>query len=255
VERALAWGLAHILGVGFAAGAFLSMRARRRIGLVNRLVQQIEAGELRERLPVKGSKDPFDEFATLFNGMLDAQVRGLAGFGDQIALDLRTPPTHVRMVLERGREQATGRGQVRAVFDQAIMGLDQSLTIITALLRIAEIEHSRRLAGFEDVALAPLVRAAGELYEPIAEDKGVVLTVEASEEIVAWGDPDVLFEAIANLVDNAVKFTPQGGRVELKLCRAGNENVMHVRSRQRSGISSPDASIDRRRAVRSPGLG
>src|SRR5438105_7078815 len=85
------------------------------------------------------------------------------------------------------------------------LGLDQSLAIITALLRIAEIEHSRRLEGFSQVQLAPLVREIGDLYEPIAEDKGLTLHVEApDQEATVHGDRD--FEAVANLVDNAVKF-------------------------------------------------
>ena len=104
---------------------------------------------------------------------------------------------------------------MRAVIDQAIGGLDQSLTIITALLRIAEIEHSRRLEGFSQVQLGPLVREVGDLYEPIAEDKGVALRVESKHEATVSGDRDLLFEAVANLVDNAVKFTPKGGHVEL----------------------------------------
>lgn len=77
--------------------------------------------------------------------------------------------------------------------------------------------HSRRLEGFGQVQLAPLVREVGDLYEPIAEDKHVTFQVEAKDEVVIRGDRDLLFEAVANLVDNAVKFTPEGGRVELAL--------------------------------------
>jgi signal transduction histidine kinase len=112
--------------------------------------------------------------------------------------------------------------------DQAITGLDQSLAIITALLRIAEIEHSRRLEGFSQVRLAPLLREVGDLYEPIAEDKRVTLRVEVVDEGLVHGDRDLLFEAIANLVDNAVKFTPEDGRVELVLFHRDGEIVIRV---------------------------
>jgi PAS domain S-box-containing protein len=148
--------------------------------------------------------------------------------GDNIAHDLRTPLTRVRLRLERGREHALTLEELRAVADQAIAGLDQSLTTITALLRITEIEHSRRREGFSEVQLAPLIREVGDLYDPIAEDKGVILRVEAPDGATVNGDRDLLFEAVVNLVDNAVKFTPEGGRVELVLLYQEAETVIRV---------------------------
>jgi signal transduction histidine kinase len=148
--------------------------------------------------------------------------------GDNIAHDLRTPLTRVRIRLERGREHALTLEELRAVADQAIAGLDQSLTTITALLRITEIEHSRRREGFSEVQLAPLIREVGDLYDPIAEDKGVILRVEAPDGATVNGDRDLLFEAVVNLVDNAVKFTLEGGRVELVLLYQEAETVIRV---------------------------
>jgi signal transduction histidine kinase len=148
--------------------------------------------------------------------------------GDNIAHDLRTPLTRVRLRLERGREHASTLEELRAVADQAIGGLDQSLTTITALLRITEIEHNRRREGFGEVQLALLIREAGDLYDPIAENKGVTLRVEAPDGATVHGDRDLLFEAVANLIDNAVKFTPEGGRVELALLHQEGETVIRV---------------------------
>jgi signal transduction histidine kinase len=209
----------------------LSLRALRRLSDINRQIQRIVAGDLRERLPTRGSDDPFDRLAAGVNRMLgeiEALIHEIAGIGDSIAHDLRTPLTRVRVRLERGRKHASTLEESQAVADQAIAGLDQSLAIITALLRIAEIEHSRRLDSFSEVRLGPLLREVGDLYEPIAEDKRVAFRVEAVDEATVHGDRDLLFEAVVNLVDNAVKFTPEGGRVDLALLRRDGETVIRV---------------------------
>jgi PAS domain S-box-containing protein len=160
--------------------------------------------------------------------LLEEALQEAKVVGDNIAHDLRTPLTRVRIRLERGREHAATVEEMRSVADQAIAGLDQSLTTITALLRITEIEHSRRREGFGEVQLAPLIREAGDLYDPIAENKGVTLCVEALDGTAVRGDRDLLFEAVANLVDNAVKFTPEGGRVALALLHQDGETVIRV---------------------------
>jgi signal transduction histidine kinase len=262
-RRALTLGLVPALCLSLAAGVFLSIRAQRRVEEVNRKVQRVVDGELRERLPTRGTNDPFDKLAALVNGMLDeieVLVRRLAGVGDDIAHDLRTPLTRVRVSLERARQKAGNIDELRASVDKAIVGLDQSLAIITALLRIAEIEHSRQVDGFRDVALADLVREVGDLYEPIAEDKKVDFAVKAKEDATVNGDRDLLFEAVANLVDNAVKFTPQGGRVELSLIRRGNEAVVRVCD-SGPGVPAGESDLVTKRFYRSdksrcdPGLG
>jgi signal transduction histidine kinase len=246
VRRALALGLLPAFGLAVVIGLVLSSRARNRLSEVNRRIQRIIAGDLRERLPVHGGDDPFDQFAVSVNRMLgeiEMLIQEIGGIGDNIAHDLRTPLTRVRVRLERGREHATTLEQLRAVADQAIAGVDQSLTIITALLRIAEIEHSRRLAGFGDVPLTPLVREVGDLYEPIAEDKGITLQIAVADEQTVRGDRDLLFEAITNLVDNAVKFTPEGGRVEVAVLHRGGDSIIRVSD------TGPGIPADERDAV------
>lgn len=263
VERALAVGLIPAFCLSLAVGVFLSIRAQKRIEEVNSRIQRIVAGELRERLPARGTNDPFDKLAALVNGMLgeiEVLVGRLAGVGDDIAHDLRTPLTRVRVSLERARQRAVSLDDLRRSVDQALVGLDQSLAIITALLRISEIEHSRRMDGFRNVALGDLVREVADLYEPIAEDKKVDFAVRAEADTTVHGDRDLLFEAIANLVDNAVKFTPQGGRVELSLLRNGHEAVVRVCDTG-PGIPTDESELVTRRFYRSdksrrdPGLG
>ena len=194
--------------------------------------------------------------------LLEEALQEAKVVGDNIAHDLRTPLTRVRIRLERGREHAATLEEMRAVADQAIAGLDQSLTTITALLRITEIEHSRRREGFSDVHLAPLIREAGDLYEPIAENKGVTLWVEASEGATVHGDRDLLFEAVANLVDNAVKFTPEGGRVDLALLHQEGETVIRVSDTgpgipeiEREAVTQRFYRSDQSRNIKGLGLG
>jgi signal transduction histidine kinase len=177
-------------------------------------------------------------------------VTEMAGVGNEIAHDLRTPLTRVRIGLERGRANATTLAELQAVTDRAIGGLDQSLTIITALLRITEIENSRGKANFNEVALADLVREVGDLYDPIAEDKQVTLRIIPGSNATAYCDRDLFFEAVANLVDNAVKFTPAGGSVDISLVRGENENIIRV-SDTGGGIGEDERNAVMRRFYRS----
>jgi signal transduction histidine kinase len=244
VRRALVLGLLPAFALAVVIGWVLSWRAQNRLSEVNRRIQRIVAGDLRERLPTRSGDDPFDQLAVSVNRMLgeiETLIHEIAGIGDNIAHDLRTPLTRVRVRLERGREHARTLEELQTVADQAIAGVDQALTIITGLLRIAEIEHSRRLEGFGEVKLAPLAREVGDLYEPIAEDKGVALQVDAADGVTANGDRDLLFEAVTNLVDNAVKFTPKGGQVRLAVLRRAGESVIRVSD---TGPGIPDVERD-----------
>ena len=231
IGRALALGVLPALCLAVLAGAIFSDRARRRIEGVAGTAERIIAGDLHKRLPTRGGDDPFDKLAGIVNRMLDrieSLLREIAGTGDDIAHDLRTPLTRVRASLERGRDNAASLGELQAVVDRAIGGLDQTLTIITALLRIAEIEQGRRREGFGEVALDAIVREVAELYAPIAEDKHLDLRVDGALASPIRGDRDLLFEAIANLVDNAVKFTPAGGAVRLAVVAGAGGPIVRI---------------------------
>src|SRR6266849_2175753 len=263
VGQALALGLLPGFSLCLLAGAWLSVRAQKRVEEVNQRVQRITAGDLRERLPHRTVDEPFSKLAVIVNGMLDemeTMIHALAGVGNDIAHDLRTPLTRARLTLERGRTNAATLEQLQAVADKAIAGIDQSLTIITALLCLAEIENSRRSSGFGDVALHEMLREVCDIYEPIAENKNIALQVAVRHRRSVRGDQDLLIEAVANLVDNAIKFTPEGGKVNIELLQENSETIVRVTDTG-CGISEQESETVLRRFYRSdkirntPGVG
>ncbi len=213
-------GLAIVLGL--AVGAVLSLAPLRRIQAMQRASQPILDGELSARLPTSNRGDEIDLLAGIANGMMDEVERllwAVKSVGDNVAHDLRTPLTRLRALLYRVREE-TGPSVAHAdMIDQALSQTDALLTRFRALLRISEIDRRDRRAGFASVRLQSLVEQIGELYTPLAEQHGLRLAVEAQAACEILADRDLLFEAVSNLLNNAVKFTPAGGLVRLELTR------------------------------------
>lgn len=204
----LASGAISILST-LATALLLSTAPLRRVRDLERASRAIAAGDLTVRMPIAGRHDELDQFAATVNLMVEevahvvAQVKTAT---DAIAHDLRTPLTRVRASLHRARQSEGLVGEPAALIASAIADLDLASERFAALLRIAELEASQRRAGLARLDLAPLLLELVELYEPLAEEAGRVLAVEAS---MLWVEADrgLLFEAIGNLIDNAIKFT------------------------------------------------
>ncbi|MGZ6037069.1 MAG: sensor histidine kinase [Phenylobacterium sp.] len=221
IASALIWsGVLIILG-GLACGVALSLGPLRRLRQLQAAGHDIAAGDLRRRMPSSGQGDELDMFAGTVNYMLGEVERLMAEVktsSDTIAHDLRTPLTRARTQLHRlaqsPRVEPADIGRVTAE-------LDEVLERFIAILRISELETRARSAGFAATDLGQILERAGELYLPLAEEAGVQLAVSTTAGAVVEADPKLLFEAISNLLDNAIKFTGAGGRVRLELDAGG----------------------------------
>jgi signal transduction histidine kinase len=245
VQRGLLFGLIPALALGLAASLFFGLNAHKRVTEMQRRISQIVAGDLKQRLPYRNAQDPIDNLAQIVNGMLDEMqtfIEDLAAVGDDIAHDLRTPLARVRIGLERARRNATTLEALQGAADRAISELDHAISIVTAILRVREIEQTRRLQAFDEVELAELVCEVGDLYEPIADEKQLTFTVQANEKRVVHGDRDLIFEAIANLVDNAVKFTPECGSIDVCLTASPDGAALRV-SDTGPGVAESERSL------------
>jgi signal transduction histidine kinase len=232
IVGALGWGLAISVGLALAGGLMMTSSMVRRIEAINDTSREIVEGDLTRRIPASGAGDDFDKLVANLNGMLD-RITGLMEtvrqVSDNIAHDLRTPLTRLRSRLEIARaHQGRSDAEAHAAVEQAIEEADDLLSTFQALLRIARIEAEQRRAGFAAVDLVPLLTDVAELYEPVVAERDQTLTLQAREVVPIDGDRDLLFQAIANLVDNAIKYTPAGGRIVLGLEPRGEGAEVYV---------------------------
>ena len=224
ITRALLWGVAITLALALLGGVFMSRGMLRRIELINQTSRNIMGGDLSQRIPIRGSGDELDQLAGNLNSMIDEIERlmdGIRHVSDNIAHDLRTPLTRLRNRLEQLQIDLEDGSPHRKQVEQSITDADQLLATFAALLRIARIEAGGHTAKFKPVDLAALVHDAAELYEALAEEKCVRFSTQVEASVAVDGDRDLLFQAITNLLDNAIKYTPKGGEVLLELKRIG----------------------------------
>jgi signal transduction histidine kinase len=215
---ALLWALLVVMAMASIGALVVRSMFRRTLANVSATAAAIAAGDFSQRVRLSGRGDEFDQLAETINDMLDRLGRlmeGVREVSNAIAHDLRTPITRARARLEDAAEHAGTVAELRAVVERATADLDGIVAVFQALLRIAEIEAGSRRAAFVRFDLAPLLANVAELYGAVAEEKGVALSVDVPEHLPVYGDRELVQQAVANLVDNAVKFSRTGEAVRV----------------------------------------
>ncbi len=247
---AMASGGLVVLILGLAGAGIIGAGALGRIDGVTRAIARIVDGDLNERLPSGGTGGDLDRLIHVVNRMLDEIERlmhEVKGVTDDIAHDLRTPLTRLLAGLERARRRASSVEEYADAVEQAIAESKGILATFGALLRIAEVESGARRAGFTTVDLNTVAADVTDFYEPLAERNGISLSLGADGVSAEMpGDPSLLFEAIGNLVDNAIKYTPSGGRVMLRIFTGNDQPGIEVTDTG-PGIPETDRDIVLRR--------
>ena len=219
--------MAIVVSVSFLISTFVVSRTNR-IAATARTIMQ--TGDLSRRIGIDARWDDLSAMATVLNalfGQVEDLVQGIRRVSDNIAHDLRTPLTRLLNNLEEMREAAsddTTRDRCEILIEEAT----RLIGTFNALLRITGIETGRQKQNFSQLDLQQIVRDVVALYEPLAEEKHITLALDAAS-VLCTGDRDMLFQALANIVDNAIKFTPQGGRVEIALLQNEGRAILTIR--------------------------
>ena len=201
---------------GIVGGVLISRNVLRRLDAINRTSEDIMSGNLSQRIPVQGSGDELDELALNLNRMLEQIERLMTGMrevADNIAHDLRTPLNRLRNKLEGAMIGNPPREETVAALESAIAEADGLISTFNSLLLIAEAETGAHRDTLEPVDLSEVIHDIADLYEPVAEDRGIALKFVAKSKVMVRGNRSLLARAAANLVENALKFTPQNGAV------------------------------------------
>jgi signal transduction histidine kinase len=255
------WSLAIVMVLGVIGGVFVSRRVLRRVDAMTGTAQTIMAGDLSGRLPVIGSGDEFDRLALNLNGMLariESLMRGLKEVTDNIAHDLKTPLTRLQNRCEAALRSARSEAEFRRALEETIEESEGLIRTFDALLMIARAESGEVRDGMSEFDAAEVARDVTELYEPLAEDKGLTLKVDATRHAAVKGNRELVSQALANLVDNAIKYAappektcPGGDKGELGGIRvtadAEPDQIVLTVSDHGPGIPTADRSrvVDR----------
>jgi signal transduction histidine kinase len=247
VADAMIWAAGIAVALGSVGAAAVRLLFRATLADVSATAAAIGAGDLTRRVRVSGHGDEFDLLAETINDMLDRIGRlmdGVRQVSNAIAHDLRTPITRARARLEDAAVHAGGPEDLRAAIERAVADLDGVVAVFQALLRIAEIEAGSRRSAFTAFDLAPVLQDLVELYDAVAEENGQRLESLVPPVLSVFGDRDMVQQAVANLLDNAVKYSPPEGVITLSAEAVRGGVLISVADR---GPGMPEA--DRQRAT------
>lgn len=263
------WTLATVMiivvGIGMIVGMFLAKRALRPVRRLIGTIRDIESGAMDSRVPIRQTGDELDELGVLFNNMLDkiaTLVRGMRDALDNVAHDLRTPVARMRGIAEVAMRAAPRPGVHQEALSDCLEESERLLTMLNTLMDISEAETGAMKLNLETLHLSALLEDAVDLYRHVAEEKEISLSLTVSKELELVADRNRLRQVLANLLDNALKFTAPGGKVDLIGYEEEGQVVVVVED---SGIGIPLAETpkiwdrlyrgDRGRSQRGLGLG
>lgn len=228
--------------LGFIAGSFLAIRALRPIKDLNRTARDIiNTGKIDSRVPSSQTGDDLDELIQLFNDMLEkirTLITGMREALDNVAHDLRTPVTRLRGVVEMALQREYDENALREALMDCAEESERMTTMLNTLMDISEAETGVMKLALEKVNYSSLVSEVVELYQYVAEDKGVTIGTELPDKIEGYADTNRMRQVVANLIDNAIKYTNRGGQVEVNATRVDDEISISIKD---NGVGiSPD---------------
>lgn len=244
LRAGLVWALCLMVVLGIFGAVLIRSLFQRTIRDISITTGAIARGDISRRVPVSGLGDEFDDLALTINDMLDRLSRlmdGVRQVSNAIAHDLRTPVTRARARLEDAALHARSTEEMQAAIDRAIQDLDGIMGVFQALLRISEIEAGARRAAFAVFDLGAVLQDIDELYSAVAEEKDINLQTSVKSPLPVLGDRELIQQAVVNLLDNAIKFSPPGTTVTLRAQRVNNIVAIMVAD-QGPGIAEKDRS-------------
>jgi signal transduction histidine kinase len=233
LAKALAGALLLGLPLGLAGSAVLLRFLNRRVRAISAIAAEVAAGELRHRIDTAGTRDPFDELASALNTMLDrleSLVEELRFVTDSLAHDLRSPLTRMRGAIE----SALGRddpAMCQAALEAVSREIQTMLSMLETTLEVSRAEAGIGRESFAAFDLAALARDLADMYVPLAEENGVVLEIEAPNRLDLVGNRELIAQALANLIDNALKYGSAGGKLLVRLEAGGGQARLSVADR------------------------